>query len=181
MSLSQIVQLAPPPESPHNAPTQEQWREYEEKLGTSLPADYKELLSTYGSGTLEANNLRLQIYSNCSSEFSEDIEYLNDRANDYFVEVWEEDNVPYGIFPKTPGLLAFGVDDTNCLYYLVDGPPETWSIFGFALRGGECHEEFKCSLSVFILKLLENRLESEVLYRSPVAEDPESIQFDPYE
>jgi hypothetical protein len=49
-AVEELRRLVPPPETPNGADGD--WGACERDLGLRLPADYKEFISTYGSGTL---------------------------------------------------------------------------------------------------------------------------------
>src|SRR4051794_7783664 len=48
--MSRLIAIAPPPSAPVDAGSPIGWIEVERRLDTSLPADYKWLINTYGSG-----------------------------------------------------------------------------------------------------------------------------------
>jgi hypothetical protein len=48
--LDRLMELVPPPKEPMCAGSPEQWFSVEQKLGTTLPDDYKIFINKYGSG-----------------------------------------------------------------------------------------------------------------------------------
>jgi len=53
VSVIDLAKLISPPSSPNEAPQQNEWPQIETQLGTSLPADYKDLISLYGTGKID--------------------------------------------------------------------------------------------------------------------------------
>lgn len=49
-AVEKLVKLVPPPAAPQGVPTAADWAAVEKALGTSLPDDYKDLVTMYGEG-----------------------------------------------------------------------------------------------------------------------------------
>jgi hypothetical protein len=49
MSITELMQLVPPPIKPFEAGTLAQWHKIEDQLGTKFPRDYRDFIFAYGS------------------------------------------------------------------------------------------------------------------------------------
>lgn len=149
-TLQQLTQLAAPPQS---EPGRLDWLSVERSLGTALPADYKELIATYGSGFFDGF---LTVYHPTIEN-----EHLNLIANKREV-LWAERHVaeedpgecPYSLTDED-GLVPWGrtIDGDDCYWIRENRQPSEWII---VVRGRQIWDwvEFDGNLTEFLLALL---------------------------
>jgi len=152
MSLLKLKELVAPPPRPFEAGSLAEWPAVEQKLGLSLPVEYRDFILTYGTGQFA--NFYL-IYNPFSvSEWVNlhtCVERLCNTARE-FKRDWPE-TIPYQIFPDRRGLLPWGGDDNgNYYYWLTEGPPDSWQVVSDEGRGegfreyGRCMTDFLCEI-----------------------------------
>jgi len=159
MSIQKIKELICPPAHPFEAGNLEQWLEVEQKLGLSLPSDFRDFVLTYGTGRFAKFYV---IYSPFStSEYSNlywNIEWLC-KTERQFKRDWPE-TVPYLIYPDRPGLLPWGGDDNgNYYFWLMDGPPDTWQVISNEVRG-EGYREYGRCMTDFLFEILTGKIQA---------------------
>lgn len=103
------------------------WAAVEERLGTRLPTDFKQLAETFGYGAFDGF---LSLYVPGSDvpgmDFVEHAEYLAGFAARSGTSLWE----PYGIHPAPGGLLEWGSSEqADQFYWLTEGDdPDRWPV-----------------------------------------------------
>jgi hypothetical protein len=163
-----------PPREPAETRHGNDWRSVEKKLGTELPADYKELINVYGTGVvdhflwvlnpfsknknlnlLDAGNAQLIALRQLRAEFGEDI--------------------PYPVFPESNGLLPWAkTDNGDVVYWSCKGPTSNWPIVVNESRGPRWRE-FQLSTSEFLLEVVTRRLRVDVFPEDFPSEPPEFV------
>lgn len=124
--------MVPPPSSPRNVPTSEEWEQYEATLGTPFPSDYKQIINTYGEGWF-ADWIYLAPPKKILERLKCQPSYLELCLSD-----WDE---PYDLFPVASGLLFCGMDDGNSFFtWQTKGSPDTWTLINFPNRAYEGSE-----------------------------------------
>jgi SUKH superfamily protein len=152
VSLLQLKQLITPPPRPLEAGSLAEWSAVEQKLGLSLPVEYRDFILTYGTGQFA--NFYL-IYNPFSVSEWVNLHACVERVckmEREFKREWPE-MVPYKIFPDGPGLLPWGSDDNgNYYYWLTEGPADSWQVVSNESRGegfreyGRCMTDFLCGI-----------------------------------
>lgn len=106
------------------------WEDFEERLGVTLPGDFKELCGTFGVGEFSEYVTVLSAstatYPNISDWWARSLERL-DSMPEIFASMYES----YSIFRSaTGGLLRWGASDEAEFYWLVKSaePPSNWKI-----------------------------------------------------
>lgn len=127
-----LFDLVPPPSSPFDATGD--WAAVEETLGLRLPADYKALVTRYGSGEFDEIVLL--------TPFAPDSVNLVARARDLlptfgpFRADWPDD-YPHLLYPEPDGLLEWGSHGAgHQLCWQTGGDPDGWPIVLVAEDGG---------------------------------------------
>lgn len=151
MSIARLKKLIPPPEHPTEIGTNKQWEAVEKELGTPLPEDYREFVFAYGTG-LFANLYRvLNPFS--VSKYSAIVPVLEMMRGS-----WDQIESPYPLFPDQGGILSWGNDENgNEYFWLVKGKPDEWKVVQNNTRGTGFKEQ-KCSMSEFLVGILEKKI-----------------------
>ncbi|MBB6122238.1 SMI1/KNR4 family protein [Nocardiopsis algeriensis] len=163
-----IIDLVGPSRVPNRAPID--WDAVEAKVGTSLPRDYKRLLSEYNqlawgifwvfnprdegitfSNPLEATeSTKRVIESLCETKRDEEI--LND-ISDLRGKPLVSISPPLTFYPSVPGLLRWGKDANGGDYFwVVEGPADDWPIV-YRTEAGEWWDEHAVSMSEYLYRL----------------------------
>jgi hypothetical protein len=176
VSIKRLTKLVPPPESPTEVGSLEEWEAAEEELGAGLPRDYREFVYRYGSGLFAGLYI---VYNPFAAS-----EYI--RLLDRVRTVCEIERdlkqsmgskyVSFPIFPEKGGILPWGRDENgNDYYWLTEGPPSKWTVVQNNVRG-KGYARHNCSMTGFLLEVLEGRIK-------PLASGypgPEDFVFHPY-
>src|SRR5678816_1727154 len=110
MSLQELIKIVPPPRSPVNSGTSAAWSEIEAHLGIVLPNDYREFVTSYGSG--EFTGAYIEVYSPFSGNYEALVDLTIRLKNDSSVPVYDQDSgSSFAFFPELPGLYPWGRDD----------------------------------------------------------------------
>lgn len=130
-NLELLKSLIPPPDNAMFADSG--WSQVENQLGVPLPADYKEFISVYGSGSLQSF-LHIMNLSDSRIAFQEVVSVVFSQLSSYR----EAGKCGcYKAFPEPGGLLPFAsTDDGNYLFWRMDGNPDTWPVAAFDFSSG---------------------------------------------
>ncbi len=134
MSIDALVALVPPPAVPVDA--EADWPSVEAVLGVSLPADYKELITRYGSGEF------------CDLVHPLTADGLLSRGLDALEierELADED-APYPLHPEPGGLLPWGTTSNG---HLLCWRTDDWTVVVYAPRDGD-YEAYPTSVTGFL-------------------------------
>jgi hypothetical protein len=150
--------IVPPPHIPREVPTAAEWAEYENKLGSALPSDYRAFLNRYGTGGFDAF---IWIFSPKAKDkyfnlFGQGLAMLAGvkELRDQF----GGDAVPYRLFPELGGLLPFGYTaNGDLLFWKTIGSPDRWTIVVNGTRSPD-FEEFRTNLVDFLAGILSKSL-----------------------
>ena len=135
-SMQELLSLVPPPEEPKDA--KGDWNKVEGDLGLGLPEDYKQFITHYGRGTL-CNLFWFASPFNCvdpticvgpkAGRPVSAREYWTFWAGIYNDWGKTERNIPFPVYPTTPGLFPWGIyGDTDVLSWYTLGEPQQWEI-----------------------------------------------------
>ncbi|WBB65540.1 SMI1/KNR4 family protein [Micromonospora sp. WMMD812] len=135
-TIEDLARLVPPPPAPVHASGD--WAAAEASLGVTLPADYRELVGTYGLGQFGDITL-LTPFAAATSRYA-DLVWQAGELLDRHREVRREfpEAFPYALHPEPGGLLQWaGTGNGVLLCWLTEGVPDTWPVVVFEF-GGRC-------------------------------------------
>lgn len=176
MSVNKLSTVLIPPEKPFRTKGGQSWEEIEESVGTALPSDYKEFISTYGTGGIDDflwiltpfvkdENVNLITKSRVILEA-----YVQSKQN-------HPEYYPHGVFPNENGLLPWAfTDNGDVLYWLVKGNPDQWKIVAYDSRSE--NYEYPLSMTEFLYGIINKSLVCEVFPEDFPNESPEFISYD---
>lgn len=148
-ALESLIALAPPPERPPAPGSDAGWEEVERHFGLPFPADYKALITLYGTGfwgnfLAVLNPFSRNRYTNqrlimATSHLWYEEEPEPPDTDPRFLQVWNQFRKdararraasPYPFFPHRPGLFPWAHDpeDVVSLYWLTEGDPKAWPV-----------------------------------------------------
>jgi hypothetical protein len=167
MSLERLTQIAPPPAAPIETGCPKDWDQIQERLGTTLPTDYKKFIRCYGSGSF--NNC-LTVYNPFAKNESINLLEVLDAHHKATQRVQRLGSVswsavrPFSLFPAENGLIPWGTTDSfgDTFFWHASGPADAWSTLIYNLRTGE-YEVWKYALIPFLVGLFTQVFESVVL------------------
>lgn len=153
MSISELQAVIPPPSNPRNTGTPEKWALAEATLGTTLPKDYKEFISTYGAGGFCEWLGIISPFLDETSNLIEENRFLRKA----FVEL-DGTFYEHPFFPAAGGLLKVGGDENgNFLFWGTSGSPDEWHV-AYGSNDGLEFERFELTLTEFLTEWLSDRL-----------------------
>ena len=159
VALQFLKQIAPPPKVPTEA--EGDWERVEATIGLTLPDDYKNLISEYGTG-------RFSNFLYAFNPFSAN-EWLNLINSSQKIlagqRTLREDfpkEFPLQLFPEPNSLFPWGsTDNGNYLYWHTKGESQDWAVVVWESRGTE-HEVYEMSTTQFLGKWLSRQLNCQV-------------------
>jgi hypothetical protein len=148
VTIATLTALIPPPADPIDATGD--WDAAERDLGTAFPADFKDLIKTYGTGMFGglwlANPLRPW-----------GREAIRERIAG-FRELREACEFALPLFPEQPGFLPWGSDSNGHLYcWWADGSPDSWPVAQVAHGEEETPHRAPVGITEFLASHLHNR------------------------
>jgi hypothetical protein len=153
------MNLMPPPVSPVELGTLDEWANVEREIGIALPNDYKIFIQTYGTGVIGRflqiwNPLSKNKYMNLKHMARESLETLRIHKTQY------EQEYPFALYPEKEGLLPFA-DTANgdLLLWKTNGLPDTWELL-FLIDFGPQYEAYSFGFVEFLIKVLGEEIES---------------------
>jgi hypothetical protein len=122
MSIKQLVALIAPPTAPVD--NEGNWRAAEIVVGAEYPADFRDLITLYGTGTFFQGHLK--VYNPLTVGGLACIKEDEDTCRSNQEDVY---SCPLPIHPDAPGLLPWGRDENGDGYFwLTEGKPEKWPV-----------------------------------------------------
>lgn len=173
-SLDQLISLAPPPKEPKYVNSIADFTAIEASLGTRLPADFKLLLQTYGSGSW--------------TEFYWVMNPFDPRVSGFWFDpghhemgLWRElrrddpELIPYPVWPDTGGLLIWGGNENGGrLFWLTEGDPDRWPTLAMRDRTPE-FDRFDQPCTDLLMSAVN--MSNPVLAEFALCRDPPPILF----
>ncbi|MGK5678143.1 SMI1/KNR4 family protein [Actinoplanes sp. URMC 104] len=172
--VDELQRLVPPP--PRGDRPSPDWAEVSARLGTEVPADYVELVETYGGGQFDDY---LYLLTPFAANDSYDMVREAWVRAEAFELLWSGSE-PRPPFLDTPGqrLLpwASGENGEFCYWLVTPGvEPDRWPVVVNAGRGPEW-EHFELGCAAFLLAVLRRRVDSEILMDEDFPADPHSFR-----
>jgi hypothetical protein len=184
MSLSQLIQIAPPPIIPLETGSPKQWEVVQGRLGTPLPPDYKAFTDHYGIG--QFNNFVVPYNPFTSNEYLNlfqalDVHHHANRQVQMKGRTTWSIVDPFELYPAPEGLLPWGTTTRFrfTFFWQLSGPSDTWSTILYDLQTGE-YEVWKMPFTSFLVGLFSKEIESVLLSDDFFPKDQRAV-FQPYQ
>ncbi|MDR0337800.1 MAG: SMI1/KNR4 family protein [Planctomycetaceae bacterium] len=159
MSLSELLQLAPPPMNPIYTGSEEDFLQIENQIGSKLPDDYKKYIQYYGDCMWYRHI--------CISTPFDPVD-----NGDYSLWGWHKKNIEhlsllfkeeyswhkYPVFPEKGGIFLCGGDIFGeMIAWITEGEPDNWSVVYFNI---DCciFNKYDMNITTFLLKLVKNEI-----------------------
>ena len=180
MSLTELTQHIPPPTNPAEIGSSKTWEKFEARIGLCLPADYKSLIDTYGTGCFSG---LITLYNPFSRRDEFNLTYVLDTLHQADRQTQSQGDTgwtavtPFELYPASNGLLPWGQAATfgETFFWKVSDQPRTWETIFYHLHSGE-YEVWKIPMVDFIYGILSNEIESVLLSKDSISKN----QFVPY-
>jgi len=165
MAIEELITVVSPPEEPVEAGSKRTWAAVQKATGIKMPDDFRDFGIRYGSGSLCRGFLKVR--NPFSPSFRDFVVRETDRLHVHRTDGYIE--IPYGIFPERPGLLAWAQDENgNRLYWLTEGKPNNWPTIA---RSHEYEfERFEMSMTTFLARALMNEVRLPNMWGEPFTE-----------
>lgn len=160
MSIEALQAVMTPPESPIESIGD--WDEVEQRLGRSLPADYRDFISVYGTGYIDKFLSVLNPFSAIPSynlisagrDHLDGLRQLRETRGEF---------LPYALFPEKSGLLPIAMTDNgDTLHWLTEGRADHWRIVVEDVRAPET-EIYEMTFTQFLTALIQGQIFSNIL------------------
>ena len=168
--LKDLTELLPPPTTPLEVPTADDWLQTERSLGF-LPSDYRQFIELYGTGQIDEfvwifSPSTTNEYVNLQSQVTAILRGLADSA-DQFPDVF---GMPR--HPEPGGLLPFGsTDNGDNLFWVTKGPPDEWTVAVMGPRSPDIYK-YNVGLVAFLRQLLSDEIQCKVFPEEFPADSP---------
>lgn len=148
-ALERLRRTIPPPSRPVGV--QGDWKEIERKLQLSLPDDYKEFTSVYGSGGF----LPFELFVNNLLVRDVDADFI--RSQTQFARDAENSAITLQQFHESIGVFPWGADGVGSDYFWAqEGSPQNWYVI--VVEGGLKFFRFPdLTLTSFLVALFVDR------------------------
>jgi hypothetical protein len=181
VAIEVLTRLVAPPRQPLCVPPDARHSTFGKAWGVRLPADYFQLVTTYGSGyfghstSTEVGFLNPYETTSCQRvlEFCHILRGHQEATGGRYIR--------HGTFPESPGLLPWGTDGHGqWLMWLTDGEPESWPIY-LKRDGGwaDSDEMWRMPVTTFLAKAFAREIVPCVWNGDWFFEPPEPVQFHP--
>lgn len=150
----------PPPANPQEIPSAEEFRNAERVL-SKLPADYKEFLCCYGTGSVDGF---IWIFSPSATSSNLNLFNQAKRQIEVFRDLGHSEPAlkKYPLFPEPDGLLPVGITDNgDALFWRTAERPDDWEIVITAAREPKT-DVFHGNLVAFLSDLLKGVFRSTI-------------------
>lgn len=161
MSIETLRKILPPPLSPIESGKEEYWTEIEQKIGISLPSDYRDYITTFGTGYVgEFIWVFNPFASKPTFNLIEQIRVRLDAVR--VIKQQLPSDAPFKLFPEQGGLLPCGATGNgDCLFWLTEGNPDEWPILVNESRGPDW-AQFNMRLTDFLAGVIRREISCEI-------------------
>jgi hypothetical protein len=167
MSLQKLLAIAPPPEAPREIGSPKAWEKIDQRLGVTLPQDYKDFVDRYGTGTFNdsitlfnpfAGNESLNLFHTLETHHK-----ATQMAQLVVESSWTAIQ-PFELYPARHGLLPWGATDNyeKNFFWLVNGSPKNWATVFYNLRNGD-YEVWKMPCTKLLAGIFTGAIQSVLL------------------
>lgn len=165
MSIEALAQLIPPPPFPKENGAHQSWVPVESKLGLRLPSDYKQFIAVYGSGSIAGFISLFNPFTN--NRYIRLLDQIEDRTEAAkAMKPLFSVQFPFDLYPQTRGLLPFAATGNgDCLYWLTEGDPDSWSVIVVDSREPEW-ERFNMNTTTFLAEIISKKRLCSIFPRS---------------
>lgn len=175
--IETLIKVMQPPINPSETGKMENWIDLEKRLGIKLPNDYKEYISTYGTGRIDDFLWVLNPFSKYSNaNLIDDIEHFQWAYGELRKEFPED--YPRPPFPENDSLITWGeTDNGDYLFWIYDKnqDPNEWKIGITDMGDGEYL--FDMNMSTFLEKLVKNEIQTDAFPEDFL--EKKNIKFQP--
>jgi hypothetical protein len=155
MSIEELLCVVRPPAKPVEGGDGEKEAMIEKQLGIQLPKDYKHFWRRYGAGCFYYGGRSIHVWNPFSGKFQHDVSFDCDLLRECAGEV------PYGVHPKSPGLLPWGSDDEGyTFYWLTEGSTDKWPILVRCREELTFFEQFQGPMTSFLADCFSGEYEA---------------------
>lgn len=177
MSLDKFRALLPPSRISYNTGNEIGWKKIETTLKTSLPRDYKELISIYGTGGIDNFLWFLTPFTD-----DRNVNFLKKMITILDAYRESKNNFPelfkHSVFPESKGIIPWAyTDNGDVLYWQVINNPENWPIIVYDSRSPE-FIQYNFSMFEFLIKLIKKEIICEIFPSDFPSDEPEFIAID---
>ncbi|MFD5951960.1 SMI1/KNR4 family protein [Streptomyces collinus] len=135
-----------------------EWAQAESDLGTALPADYKQLVETYGEGIFDETIWLLTAYHDC------DLHAQTTEREEILADLWEFEDKPAGLQEAGARILPWAFEEgTGAFLYWLARPgqsPDDWIVLYNEGRGPLWeHHDMGCL--AFLVSVLTGTVQTE--------------------
>ncbi len=152
MAIEELKLVVPPPAQPLEVGSDKAWKAIERQMKIKFPQDYREFISTYGSGRFVFDESgRVEIFNPFVRLFHENVLSLCENYRAFQIGEGKK-NYPYEVWPEKGGIIALGIDDleSGVLYWIPKGKPDDWAILHCSRDN--VAEEFHGPLTSFLAR-----------------------------
>jgi hypothetical protein len=166
-ALSGLKSIVRPPKIPEETSSEKGWLKVQERLGLTLPADYKDLIDCYGTGFLAgwilpynpfAKNETMNLFWILNLHHQSTNQIRGKSKSNWSIVA------PYQLYPEPGGLLPWGRSSSFeiTMFWQVEGKPDSWTTILYNLLRGE-YEVWKYGLVDFLYRLYSRNIKSLLL------------------
>lgn len=165
MPIKKLTALIAPPKAPLDADGD--WRAAEIVVGAQYPADFRELITRYGTGSFFRGFLT--VYNPMTVGGLACIKQDENIYRQYREGLYP---LPLPVHPESPGLLPWGRDENgNGYFWLTKGKPEKWPIV-FVGHGHESHPvQLQTDITGFLAGYAMDKFEALTNPDDPITEE----------
>jgi hypothetical protein len=167
MSFRKLFTIVPPPETPKETGSPKAWEKIDQRLGLTLPQDYKDIIDHYGTGTF--NNF-ITLYNPFAENESLNLFHAlethhraSQMAQHMIDSPWTALH-PFELYPAHQGLLPWGMATSfeKIFFWQIKGAPKNWNTIFYNLRNGE-YEVWKIPCADFLEGIFTGTIQSVLL------------------
>jgi len=162
MSIDKINKILAIPKIIYKPGTKEEWSNVENKIGISLPSDYKQFINTYGTGKIDNFIWILTPFVKDENlNLLERSKFLIDnylKTAKKFPQYYK-----HKVYPEDEGLFPWGYTiNGDILYWITKRKSNDWNIVVYESRSSENYE-YEGTMTHFLYRLLTREIIDPIL------------------